>query len=86
MFAFWIANGTVGPPLLDGIDYWQDMRDSPSVLEQVFAIYANVIQLDGDGTPVNGPEAQRRAAEWIRQYMTGEPPRRNWEDWEVHLY
>jgi hypothetical protein len=86
LFAFWIANGTAGVPLLEGIDYWQDMRDSPSLMEQVFAIYANVIQLDDDGAPVNAREAQHRAAEWIRQYMTGEPPEREWEDWEVALY
>jgi hypothetical protein len=86
LFAFWIANGTVGLPLLDGLDYWQEMRDSPSLLEQVFAIYANVIRLDDDGAPINAPQAQRRAAEWIRQYMTGEPPQDSWEDWEVALY
>src|SRR4051794_9682239 len=86
LFAFWVANGTVGHPLLEGIDYWQDVRDSPSLMEQVFAIYANVIRLDDEGHPVNAPEAQQRAAEWIRQYMTGEAPERPWEDWEVALY
>src|SRR5215475_10360601 len=73
-FAFWVANGTVGLPLLEGIEYWDAMRESPSLLEQVFAIYANVIELDHAGSPVNEREAQVRAAEWIRQYMTGEHP------------
>ncbi len=85
-FAFWVANGTVGLPLLDGIDYWQDMRQSPSLMEQVFAIYANVIRLDATGRPVNEGDAQRRAAEWIRQYMTGQPPDEEWEDWELDLH
>lgn len=86
LFAFWVANGTVGHPMLDGIDYWQEMRESPSLMEQVFAIFANVLRLDEAGSPVNAPEAQRRAAEWIRQYMTGEPPVRPWQDWEVALH
>lgn len=85
-FAFWVANGTVGTPLLDGIDYWNDIRESPSLMEQVFAIYANVLALDSAGNPVNAKEAERRAAMWIRQYCAGveaDPPL---EDWEVRLY
>ena len=42
-FAYWVANGTVGTPLVKGIDYWDDMRDSPSLMEQVFAIFTNVL-------------------------------------------
>jgi hypothetical protein len=30
-FAYWIANGTAGYQLLDGIDYWQVMREEPSL-------------------------------------------------------
>jgi hypothetical protein len=85
-FAFWVANGTVGIPLLEGIDYWADMRESPSLMEQTFAIFANVIRLDGEGRPLNAKEAERRAAEWIRQYMTGQEPERPWEGWEVALH
>ena len=81
-----IANGTVGLPILEGIDYFDAMRESPSLLEQVLAIFANVLQIDAGGNPVNAKEAERRAAEWIRQYMSGEYPTREWEDWEVHLY
>ncbi len=40
-------------------------------MEQVFAIFANVIRLDESGTPLNAREAGCRAAEYIRQYMTG---------------
>jgi hypothetical protein len=84
--AFWVANGTVGHPLLEGLDYWAEMRESPSLMEQTFAIFANVIRLDGSGTPLNAKEAELRAAEWIRRYMTGEEPERPLEGWEVALY
>ena len=85
-FAFWIANGTLGLTLLDGIDYWPEMRESPSLLEQTVAIFANVLMLDSDGNPTNAKAAERRAAMWVRQYCTGveaDPPL---EGWEVALY
>lgn len=87
-FAGWVARGSVGYPLLDGIEYWDDLRDSPSQMEILFAIFANVLELDGQGEPVNEKYAERRAAVWIYQYCTGslpegEPPL---EHWEVQLY
>ena len=85
-FAYWIANGTVGLPLLEGIEYWDAMRDSPSLMEQVFAIYANVLVLDAEGNPVNAREAERRAAMWIRQYCAGIAPDPPLEGWEVELH
>jgi hypothetical protein len=85
-FAFWVANGTVGLPLLEGMDYWAAMRESLSFMEKTFAIFANVVRLDADGAPLNAKEAERRAVEWIRQFMTGQEPERPWEDWEVALY
>lgn len=38
-FSFWIANGTVGFPLLEDIDY-SCIFDEPSALEQAYAIFA----------------------------------------------
>ncbi len=85
-FAFWIANGTVGQPLLEGIDYWTEMRNSPSLLEQAVAIFANVLALDDDGEPTNAKHAESRAAMWIRQYCTGVPADPPLEGWEVALH
>jgi hypothetical protein len=85
-FAFWVANGTVGLPLLEGIDYWDDMKESPSLMEQVFAIFANVLVLDAEGNPTNAKEAERRAAMWIRQYCARIEPEPPLEGWEVQLY
>ena len=33
-FSYWIANGTAGYPLLEGIDYFSEYKESPSLLEQ----------------------------------------------------
>ena len=85
-FAYWIANGSLGNPLLEGIDYWSEMRDSPSLLEQTVAIFANVLVLDDLGKPTNATEAERRAAMWVRQYCTGVPAEPPLEGWEVALH
>lgn len=87
-FAGWIARGTVGHPLLEGIGYWDDLRDSPSQMETAFAIFANVLELDDQGEPVNEKYAERRAAVWIYQYCTGNLPEgeTELESWEVELH
>lgn len=85
-FSFWIANRTVGLPLLDKIDY-SCIFEEPSALEQTYAIFANVLELDEDGTVLNARDAERRAAQWIRMYVDPEyrvdPP---FEGWEVALH
>lgn len=86
-FSFWVANGTVGLPLLEGIDYRPEMLDSPSVMEQAYAIFANVIELSPDGEPTNEKYAEHRAAQYIRWYCDPtyevDPP---FEIWEMELY
>jgi hypothetical protein len=85
-FSFWIANRSVGHPLLDGIDY-SCIFEEPSAMEQVYAIFANTLELDERGMVLNEKHAERRAAQFIRSYVEPEyvvePPL---EDWEVHLY
>jgi len=71
--------------LLKGVDY-SCIFQEPSALEQVYAIYANVLEFDETGQVTNAKHAERRAAQYILQYVTGrqvEPP---FEDWEVSLY
>lgn len=86
-FSFWIANGSVGLPLLDGIDYRSEMLASPSLMEQAYAIFANVIEFSSDGAPTNAKYAEYRAAQYMRAYCDPEyvvdPP---FEDWEVELF
>ncbi|MFD9123815.1 hypothetical protein [Kitasatospora sp. NPDC059571] len=83
-FAGWVARSSVGHPMLEGIDYWEELRKSPSQMEICFAIFANVLELDEQGEPVNEKYAERRAATWLHQYCTGElppgqPPIESWE-------
>ncbi|MGJ4931897.1 DUF7677 family protein [Bradyrhizobium sp. HKCCYLS2038] len=86
-FSYWIAGGSVGLPLLDGIEYRETMLAEPSLMEQAFAIFANVIEFDPEGTPVNAKYAEHRAAQYIRAYCDRGfqvvPP---FEPWEVALH
>ena len=86
-FAFWIANGTVGHPLLEDVDYKSLLGEEPSALEQTFAIFANVIELDSKGDVLNAKHAEGRAAQYLRSYCDPtyevEPP---FEGWEVELH
>jgi hypothetical protein len=84
-FSFWMANGTVGLPLLEGIDY-SCIFSEPSALELAYAIFINVLEVDDNGAVLNAKHAERRAAQSILQYVTGklvEPP---FEDWEICLH
>jgi hypothetical protein len=87
-FAGWVARGSVGHPMLEGINYRDALRESPSQLEICFAIFANVLELDEYGEPVNEKHAERRAAVWLYQYCTGELPPEEpaLEAWECALY
>jgi hypothetical protein len=87
LFAFYLANGTLDLDLLDGIDYRPTVFHSGSSLEQVFAIYSNVLRVDDDGTVLNDGDAQYRVAQWVRACCDpdyrAEPP---FEDWETELH
>ena len=84
-FSYWVANGTVGHPLLEGIDYSTIFRE-PSALEQTYAIFANVLEFDESGRVLNAKHAEKRAAQYILSYVTGKPVRPPLEGWEVELY
>ncbi|MEU1619457.1 hypothetical protein ABZ479_19435 [Streptomyces sp. NPDC005722] len=88
LFAFYLANGTIDLELLDGFDYRSTVFHSGSSLEQVFAIYGNVLQVDAYEAVLNDGDAQYRVAQWIRaccdpDYRV-EPPFEAWET-ELHL-
>ncbi|MGW0505098.1 DUF7677 family protein [Micromonospora sp. NPDC003241] len=87
-FAGWVARGSVGYPMLEGINYWDELKDSPSQMETCFAIFANVLELDEHGIPINERYAERRAATWLYQYCTGQlpPGEVDLASWEVQLY
>jgi hypothetical protein len=56
--------------------------------EICFAIFANVLELDDRGEPINEKYAERRAATWLYRYRTGElpPGEADLEPWECELY
>jgi len=87
-FAGWVTRGSAGHPILEGINYWDAVRESPSQLETCFAIFANVLELDDHGDPVNEKQAERRAATWLYRYCTGDltPGEPDLEPWECVLY
>ena len=87
-FAGWVARGSVGHPMLEGINYWDELKDSPSQMETCFAIFANVLELNEHGDPINEKYAERRAATFLYQYCTGvlPPGEADLESWEVELY
>jgi len=84
-FAFWLANKSLGHPLLEGVDY-SAIFNEPGALEITFAIFANVIELDEHGAVLNAKWAEHRAAQWVLQYVTGKAPDPPLADWETYLH
>ena len=84
-FAYFMASGTMDT--LEGIDYLSLYGEEPSAIEKVFAIYANVIELDQNGEVLNAKYAEKRATDYLRSYcdpsFVVEPP---YEDWETELH
>ena len=68
LFSYWIGNGTVGYPLLEGIDYFSGFKESPSLLKTVYAIFMNNLELDENGGVLNAKYAEHRAGEYIKQW------------------
>lgn len=85
-FSYWVANRSVGRPILDGIDYSCIFDGEPSAMEQAFAIFVNVLEVDERGLVTNAKIAERRAAQYIRSYCDPayevQPP---FEPWETEL-
>lgn len=84
-FAYFMASGTHYQ--LKGVDYLSLFGEEPSAIEQAFAIFANVIELDENGNVLNAKYAEKRAVAYIRSYCEPsfkvEPP---YEDWEIELH
>ncbi|MGZ3756768.1 MAG: DUF7677 family protein [Mucilaginibacter sp.] len=84
-FAYFMASGNQNT--LEGVDYLSLYGNEPGAIEQVFAIYANVIELDNAGKVLNAKYAEKRATDYLRSYCDPsfrvEPP---YEDWEVALH
>lgn len=84
-FVYFIASGTHYQ--LNGVQYLDLFGKEPSAIEQAFAIYTNVLELDEHGNVLNAKYAEKRAADYIRSYCDPkfevEPP---YEHWETELH
>ena len=84
-FAYFLASGTHHN--LKGIEYLSLYGSEPSAIEQVYAIFANVLELDESGQVMNAKHAEKRATDYLRAYcqrgFTVDPP---YEDWETALH
>ena len=73
--------------MLKGVNYLPLYGKDPSAIEQVYAIFANVLELDENGEVLNAEYAQKRATDYLKAYCDPnfkvEPP---YEDWEVALH
>ena len=84
-FAYFLSSGT--HYMLKDVNYISLYGNEPSAIEQVFAIYANVIEMEENGNVTNAEYAEKRATDYLRSYcdpnfkVTPE-----YEDWEVALY
>ena len=84
-FTYFMASGKQNT--LEGIDYLSLYGEEPSAIEQVFAIYANVIELDQNGDVINAKYAEKRATDYLRSYC--DPTFKAvpaYEDWELELH
>jgi hypothetical protein len=82
-FAAALGHGNMAPEILADVSYHESLVEYGSFLEMIFAIFANVLELGDDGRVVNAAHAQRRAAQYIRQYCDPAyqviPPFAGWE-------
>ena len=83
-FAYFITSGT--HYMLQDIEYIDLFGTEPSAIEMVFAIFANVLEMDEEGKVLNFTYAQKRATDYLKSYCSEyivDPP---FEEWETTLY
>jgi len=84
-FARFIIDGS--HYMMDGYDYLDALQEEGTSTEIVFAIFANVIEMDDEGTVLNFTYAQKRATDYLKNYVDPSykiyPPL---EVWETELY
>ncbi|WP_459205260.1 DUF7677 family protein [Pseudomonas sp. MLB6B] len=84
-FAYFMASGS--HHMLKNVEYLDLYGAEPSAIEMVFAIFANVIEMDSEGNVLNFTYAQARATDYLRSYCDPSfevtPPL---EDWETKLH
>jgi hypothetical protein len=85
-FSYWLANRSMGLPLLENLDY-SCIFNEPSTLEKTYAIFVNLLEVDQDGRVTHAKAAEHQATQFIRSYI--DPSYAvlpSFEDWEIALY
>lgn len=69
-FSYYLGNGTLDLVVLphEFGDYRPKILNYGSELEQVYTVFLRNLRIAPDGRVVGVEHAQRRAAQWIRQY------------------
>lgn len=84
-FTYFISSGS--HYMLEDIPYLELYGSEPSAIEQVYAIFINVLELDENGQVLNAKYAEKRATDYLRSYYDSSckvmPP---YQDWEIELY
>jgi len=70
-FAYFMTSGS--HYMIEDLDYVSLYGEDPSAIEMVYAIFANVIELDENGTVLNYRFAQKRATDYIPLYPIPSP-------------
>lgn len=92
MFTYYYTNGTLGfvvgeVPTSGEFDYREEFKDTPSIVESIFSVYTNNIEMDNDGIVLNNKHAMKRAAQYIRSsFDSGYVVVPEFEDWELELH
>lgn len=88
-FAFHYTNGSLGKAvgdaaMFEGIDYRAKLKEEATIVETMYAVYANNITMNKYGHVHDHDYAMRRAAQYIRMVCddksyTAVPAFENWE-------
>jgi hypothetical protein len=93
-FTYYYVNQTLG--FVTGIsklsnrNYLEEMLETPSNVEMLYAVFTNNLEVDEEGTVTNFEYSTKRAAQFLatclydkENHYTVEPP---FEDWETELH
>ena len=90
-FIYFYTNGTLpmvtGESRLIKIDYREVLKEMPGIVETMFAVYSNNIDINEEGMVINHEYAMKRATHFLlasidQNYQVN----KEFEDWELDLY
>jgi hypothetical protein len=86
-FSLSLGNGSLAPELLADVDYVPGLFNCGSTLEEIYAVFSNVLTVDESGVPTNSERAYFRAAQCVSQWcVPGYKVEPQFAGWEVELH